>query len=137
MAELIQSEAALDRSAEEQVARYAATETAAERKDMAAALRNILARQFDAQRQRRELELRRIEDQVRKLRDQIKKRDEARETIIDRRLDQLLNEAEGLGWAPATGTGPRRGAGPDAASVMRGYMRSMTPGPRTTVPAKR
>jgi hypothetical protein len=132
LAELVQSEASLDRSAEEMVARYATTETAAERKDMAAALRNTLAKQFDAQRQRRELELRRIEDQVRKLRDQIKKRDEARDTIIDRRLDQLLNEAEGLGWAPATG--PRNGAGLPA-DTTRSMMRGMMPGPRTTVPA--
>ena len=107
MAELMQSEATLARGAEDLVAKYAETETAAERKEIAAALRNTLTKQFDAQRQRREIELRRIEEHLRKLREQAKKRDDARETIIDRRREQLLNEAEGLGWAPATGARPR------------------------------
>jgi len=48
----------------------------------------------------------------------IKKRDDARETIIDRRLDQLVNEVEGLGWAPAAGSKNTRAMGsfPDSVS---------------------
>jgi hypothetical protein len=108
MAELAQSEAALANESEELVGRFAETDNAADRKQVAGELRQTLAKQFDVQRKRRELELSRIEERVRKLRDQIKKRDDARETIIDRRLDQLINEVEGLGWTPPAGP---RGAG--------------------------
>jgi hypothetical protein len=108
MAELAQSEAALANESEELVGRFAETDNAADRKQLAGELRQTLAKQFEVQRKRRELELSRIEERVRKLRDQIKKRDDARETIIDRRLDQLVNEVEGLGWTPPAGS---RGAG--------------------------
>jgi hypothetical protein len=133
MAELMQSEATLARGAEDLVAKYAETQTAAERKEIAAELRNTLAKQFDAQRQRREIELRRIEEHLRKLREQAKKRDDARETIIDRRREQLLNEAEGLGWAPATGARPRGG---DAMSP-DGMMRRMPPATPKAAPSPR
>jgi hypothetical protein len=33
----------------------------------------------------------------------MKKRDEERKTIIDKRLDQIVREAEGLGWSPPPG----------------------------------
>jgi hypothetical protein len=103
MNELAQAEAALASESADILARYAEAENAAERKPIAAELREALAKQFAVQRQRRELELGRVEERVRKLREQIKKRDDARETIIDRRLDQLINDAEGLGWTPPAG----------------------------------
>jgi len=108
MVELAQAEATLANESEELVGRFAETDNAADRKQLAGELRQTLAKQFEVQRKRRELELNRIEERVRKLRDQIKKRDDARETIIDRRLDQLINEVEGLGWTPPAGA---RGAG--------------------------
>jgi hypothetical protein len=107
MAELAQTEATLAAESADILARFGETDNAADRKKASAELRESLAKQFDVQRKRRELELGRIEEQVRKLRDQLKKRTDARETIIDRRLDQLVNEVEGLGWTPpagATGT---------------------------------
>ena len=42
---------------------------------------------------------------MKKLRDVMKKRSDARATIIDKRLDQLLNEASGLGWSTPRGSG--------------------------------
>ena len=109
MAELAQSEALLASQASEIISQYAETDNAAERKQIAAELRQTLARQFDVQKQRRELELSRIEERVRRLRDQIKRRDENRETIIDRRLAQLVDDAEGLGWTPPVGETRGRG----------------------------
>jgi hypothetical protein len=109
MAELVQAEAILAHESGEIVQRFAESDNAPDRKKITAELRETLARQFDVQRKRRELELGRIEEQVRKLRDQIKKRDDARETIIDRRLDQLVNEFEGLGWASPAGPRPQAG----------------------------
>jgi hypothetical protein len=57
-----------------------------------------LEKQFDLQQQRRELEASRIEAQLKKLRELMKKRSDARQTIVEKRLDQLMREAEGLGW---------------------------------------
>jgi hypothetical protein len=107
MTELAQSENALAGEASEIIARYGETDNAAEQKVLAAELRQVLAKQFDVQKQRRELELARIEERVRRLREQIKKRDEARETIIDRRLAQMIDDAEGLGWTPPGGESRR------------------------------
>jgi hypothetical protein len=112
MAELVQAEAVLAHESGEIVQRFVESDNAQDRKKITAELRETLAKQFDVQRKRRELELGRIEEQVRKLRDQIKKRDDARETIINRRLDQLVNEVEGLGWASPAGPTPRGGPSP-------------------------
>src|SRR5262249_16126341 len=104
MAALAQSEAELAHQSVELSARYASSEDVAEQKKIKAELRETLVKQFDVQKQRRELELARIEERVRKLREQIKKRNDSRETIIDRRLEQLVDDAEGLGWAPEAGS---------------------------------
>lgn len=100
MAKLAETEGELTREAEELLSQYAGSDDAAEQKKLKADLRQALAKQFDVQKQRRELELARIEERVRKLREQLKKRTDARETIVDRRLEQLVNDAEGLGWTP-------------------------------------
>ncbi|HLJ10470.1 MAG TPA: hypothetical protein VKU82_04740 [Planctomycetaceae bacterium] len=103
MRKLANDEAALAHESQEMVSRYTESDNADEQKKIKGELRDALAKQFDVQRERRELELTRIEERVRKLREQIKKRNDARDTIIDRRLDQLINEAEGLGWGPNSG----------------------------------
>jgi hypothetical protein len=120
MNELAQAEAALADESAEIVSRFAETENTAERKQIMAELRETLAKQFDVQKKRREIELGRIEERVRKLRDQIKKRDDARETIIDRRLDQLVNDADGLGWSPPVKTKNSRAVGSSSGSSSSG-----------------
>jgi hypothetical protein len=42
------------------------------------------------------------------VRELMTKRSQERKVIIDKRLDQLVREAEGLGWAPPPG--PRSGS---------------------------
>ena len=106
MAKLAQAETELAHHADEILSQYGAADKADDQKRLKAELRDVLAKQFDVQRQRRELELSRIEERVKKLRDQIKKRNDARETIIDRRLEQLATEAEGLGWGQPAGAVP-------------------------------
>jgi hypothetical protein len=103
MAKLAESEMELAHNADEVLSQYIAAEKADDQKRLRSELRVALAKQFDVQKQRRELELKRIEERVQKLKDQIKKRNDARETIIDRRLEQLTNEAEGLGWGQPAG----------------------------------
>jgi hypothetical protein len=107
MAKLAEAEAELAHASEELLAQYAAADKPDEQKRLKAELRDALAKQFDVQRQQRELELARVEERIKKVREQVKKRNEARETIVDRRLDQLINDAEGLGWTAPAGASPR------------------------------
>jgi len=105
-AKLAQAELEVAQEADQLSAKYEAADKPEEQKRVKAELREVLTKQFNLQHQRRELELARIEERVQKLRDQIKKRNEARDSIIDRRLEQLINDAEGLGWSPGSaGTG--------------------------------
>ena len=62
-----------------------------------------MEKEFDLQQKRRDLDLVRVEARLKKVRDLMKKRSEARQSIIDKRLDQLIREAEGLGWTPPAG----------------------------------
>jgi hypothetical protein len=105
MAKLAEAEMELAHNADEFLTQYVAADKPDDQKRLKAELRDMLTKQFDVQKQRRELELSRIEERIKKLRDQIKKRNDARETIIDRRLEQLTNEAEGLGWGQPAGAG--------------------------------
>lgn len=70
-------------------------------------LAELLTKQFEIQQQIREEEVGQLESRVKKLRGLIDKRKEARQSIIEKRLDQLLREAEGLGWNPG-GEGAHR-----------------------------
>jgi len=65
-----------------------------------------LEKQFSLRQQHREREIQQIEERVKKLREALDKRAAAKEKIIERRLNDLLTEAEGLGWGDA-GPGPR------------------------------
>ena len=111
MAEFAEAEATLAAKADELLAQYAAADAPDDQRQLKDQLRDTLAKQFDVQRQRRELELTRIEERVQKLRDQIKKRNDARETIIDRRFEQLIDEADGLGWGQPTTVSTRGKSG--------------------------
>jgi hypothetical protein len=82
---------------------YAGTDNEDMRAKIKTKLGEALGKQFDLQQKRRELELSRLEARMKKVRDLMKKRSDARTTIIEKRLDQVLREAEGLGWgAPQT-----------------------------------
>src|SRR5437899_1660981 len=86
------------------IAEYSRTEDESQRSKTKAKLAATLEKQFDLQQKRRDLEVARIEAQLKKLRDIMRKRGESRQTIIDKRLDQLLREADGLGWTTPQGT---------------------------------
>ena len=81
-------------------AEYAATEDGEKRAAIKAELLKVLSEQFETQQQIRERELADVEARVKKLRELTQKRRDAQKTIVDQRLDQLLREAEGLGWTP-------------------------------------
>jgi flagellar motility protein MotE (MotC chaperone) len=112
MAKLAVAEAELAQASDDVLSQYAAADKPEDQKRLKAELRDALAKQFDVQRQERELELARVEERIKKVRDQLNKRNAAREWIVDRRLDQLINAVDGLGWTAPAGASPR-GAGSD------------------------
>lgn len=54
--------------------------------------------QFGLQQKRRDQEIKQVEARVKRLRDLLEKREAQKRRIVDSRVDQLLREAEGLGW---------------------------------------
>jgi hypothetical protein len=107
LSKLIQTEHELVRQSDDLVRQYSATEDYGQREKLRTQLRELLGKQFVAQQQRRERELVRVEERLSKLREQLKKRSSARDTIIDRRLETLTSDADGLGWTPPAGGGPQ------------------------------
>jgi len=103
LTKLLVAESSAEREVNGLVAEYSRKEDEKERAKIKEKLSAALSKQFDLQQKRREHELARVEAQVKKLRELMKKRGEERKAIIDRRLDQLMREAEGLGWTPPPG----------------------------------
>jgi hypothetical protein len=69
-----------------------------QRSEARAKLAENLGKQFDLRQKRHGLEIEALEAQVKKLKELVQKRQESRSEIISRRVDQILREAEGLGW---------------------------------------
>jgi hypothetical protein len=103
------AEAAAAREVVKLLGEYKKTEEDAERTKIKAKLSEALNKQFEQQQKRRELELARAEAQLKKVRELMKKRGEERKTIVEKHLDQLVREADGLGWTPPPTSGTQRG----------------------------
>jgi hypothetical protein len=70
----------------------------AQRSEIRTKLAENLGKQFDLRQKRHGLEIEALETQVKKLKELVRKRQDAREEIISRRVEQTLREADGLGW---------------------------------------
>lgn len=103
--QLEQSHSKLDREGESLASQYAEATDDVERQKIRAQLAELLSRQFELQQQIREDEVAQLEARVKKLRGVIEKRKEARQSIVGNRLEQLLRDADGLGWAEAPSGG--------------------------------
>jgi hypothetical protein len=68
------------------------------KKDIRKKLTDSLAKQFDQHLSQQQKELDDLEKQIANLKDVVKKRQAAKNDIVERRLEQLIREAEGLGW---------------------------------------
>lgn len=77
---------------------YRKTSDEDKRAKLKARLTDLLNKQFEAQEQQRNQEIQRLEEQMKKLRELMRRRSEARQSIVDKRAEQLVREAEGLGW---------------------------------------
>ena len=109
----------LGRQADALAAQYGAAKDDSGKEKLRSQLRDVLDKQFTAHHKRREQELEKLEARVRSLRELLNKRSEQRQTIVDRRLEQLVRDAEGLGWS-APGAGSSSG-GSSGLSGDRGY----------------
>jgi uncharacterized protein HemX len=88
---------------------YAKAEKEDEKKEIRKKLSELLATQFDQHVKQQQKELEDLEKQIASVRTTLKKRADAKTSIVDRRAEQLILEAEGLGWSvPST---PRAGLG--------------------------
>jgi hypothetical protein len=107
LSELVRLDANLAQQSQQLIDQYGAATDDADRAKLKEQLAQTLERQFDSQQKLRELEVSRIEARLKTLRELIAKRNESKRSIIVKRLDQLIGDAEGLGWSsPGAGAGP-------------------------------
>jgi hypothetical protein len=92
-----------------------------QKKEIRKKLADALSQQFDVHIKKQQKELEDLEKQVGKLREVLKKRVDAKATIVERRVEQLVQEAEGLGWS-APSSRPRTFVSPqlDTAATLPG-----------------
>jgi hypothetical protein len=69
-----------------------------ERETVRAKLNDLLEKQFEDRQKKHQAESEVLEAQVKKLKELIQTRSENRKEIVSRRLEQIVREAQGLGW---------------------------------------
>ena len=69
-----------------------------ERESIRARLTLELEKQFDQRQKKHQADSEALEAQIKKLKDLIRTRNENRRDIISRRLEQIVHDAQGLGW---------------------------------------
>lgn len=74
-----------------------------EKADAKKKLREKLIQIFDLQQERRSREIAKIDERLGKLKETLKKRDAAKDSIIDRRLEALTGGVDELGWEDSFG----------------------------------
>jgi hypothetical protein len=97
----------------------------APRAEMRSQLREKLAKVFDLQQQRRAHEIAKIEERLGKLKETMKRRDAAKDSIVDRRLEVVTGGTDELGWEE---TGSRH-----APYAIRSAYPQLAPHPAATV----
>ena len=110
-----------------------------EKKEIRKKLTDVLSQQFDQRLQQQQKEVDDLEKQIASLKDVLKKRTAAKATIVERRIDQLVQEAEGLGWnnpSSPHGMNPFYGAGYGASSGSGNLFRSSGQSSTTPAPKK-
>jgi hypothetical protein len=76
----------------------AKAKTDGEKESITAKLRDALEKQFDQRQKKHQADAEALEAQVKKLKELIHTRSENRREIVSRRLEQVVREAQGLGW---------------------------------------
>jgi hypothetical protein len=88
----------LSQQAEQLARRLMDTKSDSDRDKIKGDLQELLEKQFQLRQGRHEKEIEALEGQIKKLKDLVRKRNDNRREIISKRLDQVVSDAEGLGW---------------------------------------
>ncbi len=91
-------EANVAQEADQLARKLAETKSDTEREKIKTQLGELLKQQFDLRQKRHAHEIEELEAQIKKLKNLVDKRQENRNEIIARRLEQILRESQGLGW---------------------------------------
>jgi hypothetical protein len=91
-------EARLATQADRLARQFGAARSDVDKEKAKSLLAQVLDKQFDLRQRRQFREIESLEQQVRKLRELVQKRQENRGEIVSKRLDQILRNAQGLGW---------------------------------------
>jgi hypothetical protein len=91
-------EAKLAPLADQLVRQLGEAKSDADRDKLKSQLGELLDKQFDLRQKRHEKEIAGLEAQLKKLKDLVQKRQENRRDIVAKRLEQVLRDAQGLGW---------------------------------------
>jgi hypothetical protein len=96
---------------------YVKAEKESEKKEIRQKMTDALSEQFDEHMKQQQAELEELEKQIAELRAVLKKRSTAKGTIVDQRIEQLIREADGLGWTAPGNPNPYFGQSyrPDSA----------------------
>jgi hypothetical protein len=92
------AESVLAQRADELARKLGAAKSETDRSQIKTELSDLLEKQFSFRQKRHQEEIAALEAKVKKLKDLVEKRQENRHEIIAKRLDQILSNAEGLGW---------------------------------------
>ena len=90
-------------------AKWKVAKSDSEREEIQKELRASLKGEFNARFVRHRREIEELETKVRELRRQLDLRDDKQDEIVDFRLQQLLRDAQGLGWGTESVTQPSSG----------------------------
>jgi hypothetical protein len=85
------------------IERWKTSKEAAEREKLETELRQLLKREFASRLAVHEREIKQLEEKIRQLRERLSLRKEKQEEIVEHRLQQILREAQGLGWGSEGG----------------------------------
>jgi hypothetical protein len=81
------------------IEKFRSAESDDDRSDILEQLSQTIEAQFETRQQIRAKELQMLEERVNKLREHHNKREDAKAEIVKARVDQLVRDAEGLGWS--------------------------------------
>jgi hypothetical protein len=86
---------------------YVKAEGEEKKREIRKELADVLSQQFDLHIKQQQKEVDDLEKQIARLKSVLRKRLDAKSTIVERRLEQMVQDAEGLGWnAPGNPQSP-------------------------------
>lgn len=95
---LTAEEATLSQQATALINQINASDSNSEKGELKTKLSEALGKQFDLRQKRHQKEIEELEAQVKKLKDLVQRRQDNREEIISRKLDQIIRDSQGLGF---------------------------------------